>query len=207
MSGVDEEFCSWAADRLLDQLRCGAAPSGSAGVFAWEPMLSALRSTIRPTDRELVITLLDDDGRYMFGGLLSRAFLADGDMTEAIQRRFRAEEDPERAIGLLHQLSARPLEEPDRLELVQWLTDHADAFVEEQRRFFGGSDGRMRLDHRLTHPDFAEKRWVYLFSALALDPSEDVRLLLDEHLEHSDPVIAQAARAAAAYADAHPPGT
>jgi hypothetical protein len=75
LEDADEIFCRWAAERLLEQLRQGSAPAGSAGTFAWEPMLSVLRASVRPDDRALVVALLEDADRYMFGGLLSRAFL------------------------------------------------------------------------------------------------------------------------------------
>jgi hypothetical protein len=205
LEDADEAFLRWAADRLLDQLRRGSAPAGSAGIFAWEPMLSVLRASVAPDDRDLVAALLEDDERYMFGGLLSRAFLDDEALTALLVRRFRTEAELERAIGLLHQLAARSLEEDGRRELVTWLTANADAFVDEQRRFFGGVDGRRWMEHRLTHPDFAEKRWVYLFSALALDPTEDVDQILETHLAHPDPIVVEAARAAKAYAASHPP--
>ena len=81
----DLTFCVWASHAVIQQLREGESPRDiEASDLVWEPMLTALRTEVQATDRELVLTLLADPNRRMFGGLLSRGLLDDAAITLAL---------------------------------------------------------------------------------------------------------------------------
>jgi len=199
---TNRDFHKWAADALVRQLRDGVRPSIEAAAFVWEPMLSDLRSTVTPDDRDLVVRLLGDPDLVMFGGLLSRALPDDDEITGLVLAAFRGEADEERKIGLFHQAAARPIGPEERRELVDWLDEHATVFIDEQREFFGGPDGPERIHGRLTLPEFAAKRWVYMYAAHALGDSDVARALVATYVDDPDPITAAAAQRSLARFDA-----
>ena len=158
-------------------------------------MLTTVRGCVSPGDRDLTLKLLNAPETRMFGGLLSRALPEDSDITDALLKAFTAEQgDQERSIGMFHQLTARDLEPADRRPLLEWLSKHSEAFVSEQRHFFGGPDGSQLLRGRMTSPAYAAKRWVYMFSAQALTDRDEAHALIEKYLDDPDPLLAEAAR-------------
>ncbi len=190
----DVRFCEWAAAGLIDQLRSGNVRAGAeASDFVWEPMLSALRGAAGAGDVDLVLRLLSDDRLCMFGGLLSRANLEDERITDSLAECFAAEADEERQLGLFHQLVARRLDSR-RVDLLSaWAEDHASVLIAEQRAFFAGPDVVGRLEYRMTAPEYAQKRWIYLYSAHALDDPRLIRAFVTAHTDVSDARMVKAA--------------
>ncbi len=194
----DLAFVGWAAHALLDQLRSGASPGLPASAFVWEPMLSAIRTAAGPDDRELVLRLLRDEELRMFGGLLSRAVLEDDEITRALVDSFTSEADPERQLGLFHQVVARANDAATVDALADWAEVNASMLIAEQRLFFD-ADAEARLRQRLADPAFERKRWVYMYAAHALDDPEQIRALLESFLADPDPQIARAAQSSLRY--------
>lgn len=196
----DEEFCRWAAGALIDRLRTRQAPEGIfASSFVWEPMLRCLREVVTSDDLDLILDLLAQPETRMFGGLLSRGLPDDVRLTSAVVNAFREETNAERKLGLFHQVVARPVDHNVKNELAEWAEANAKQLIEDQRKFFFGDDVRQRLDDRMRNPAFERKRWVYLYSAHALNDSESVRSLLHPYLQDPDPLMARAARVSMAY--------
>jgi hypothetical protein len=195
---ADLPFCEWAARSLLGQLRAGGVTIElEAGAFVWEPMLTAIRGAADPNDASLVVELLADERLRMFGGLLSRAFLDDPTITASLLACFTSEPDEERQLGLFHQVVARPLGDADTETVAAWAEANADALIAEQRAFFAGADAAERLAHRMSAPEFARKRWVYLYAAHALEDPVRVRAFVDAHRD-DDPLMVRAAEASLA---------
>lgn len=141
----------------------------------------------------MVLTLLADERLRMFGGLLSRANLEDERITESLLDCFASEPDEERQLGLFHQLVARRLN-TRRVDLLSaWAQEHASVLIAEQRAFFAGTDVIERLEHRMTASEYAQKRWIYLYSAHALEDPLLIRAFVTKHTDSSDPRMVQAA--------------
>jgi hypothetical protein len=195
---ASEAFCSWAADRLLDDLRQWRIPERmTPGDVAFHPMGEAVRSSLRESDHELARRLLAQTDTVMWGALLSRNFLSDHRLTTQLLVAFENETTTDRLIGLLHQLSARELEPAQQSRLVTWLDEHADSFVAEQRRQFPDAEDHDRLLATIASDDpwFRNKRWVYMYSLLALDPQK-AREVLEHHAVANDPIVSDAAKRA-----------
>lgn len=192
---VSEEFCEWAAGRLLEQLRQGDVPARlNPGHIAWDPMLGAVRSAVRDSDLDMVRQMSTSAELVMWAAMLSRKFPADAQLTDVLVAEFGREVDVERRIGLLHHLAARELSDGQAQPLLDWLRHDPQPFIAEQRSKFSDATGPERLRDRLTSdaPAFRPKRWLYAYSAHAL-PVEEAR----SHLERiaSSP-LAREARAA-----------
>lgn len=188
------EFCSWAADRLLDQLRAGDLPECTPAYFAWDPLLPLVRSAVAETDLSLARKLVANSDSLMWGAILSRGFLDDRELTAALVVAFASEMVSERKIGLLHHLSARPLSDEHYDCVFAWLRDDPSEFIEEQREKFSDSLGNEHLRERLTSDDagFVNKRWLYMYSVHALDPAEARRVLETERNNADARVVAAA---------------
>ncbi len=186
---------TWIARHVLHDLRMGTLPEGlTPARFSWNPTIAALRAIVAPEDHELATRLIARQETLMWGAFLARAFVSDLGMTDALVDAFKSETDLDRQIGLLHHLTARPLSGDQYEMLRDWLKNNSASFLVEQRAAFGDPDGPTRLRDRLQseRPEWTIKRWLYMYSALVLDPVE-ARSVLSANLGSSDPRVAEAA--------------
>ena len=95
----------------------------------------------------------------------------------------------DRKLGIFHQLVAQELPEGRAALLAEWAAGHAAELIAEQTAFFSGPDGPDRLALRMTEPEFARKRWVYLYSAHAPVDSETVRAFILPYIDDPDPLM------------------
>ena len=200
MSNASRSFCDWAAQALLAGLRTGEPPHGlTPADLNWAPMRERFRAALTPADAPIVASFLADDHTVMWGAVMSRA-ITDESITVELLAAFRRESDLERKLGLFHHLTVRRLKALDREELAAWCEQERTFVLADQKSQFGGSTGEQQLRTRLTDPDYAGKRWFYMYSAQAL-ARPVARGILREHLDDEDPLVAEtAARSLAAMA-------
>lgn len=191
----DTAWERWIARHVLSDLRAGVVPEGlTPARFSWNPTVVELRSLVSPDDRTVAIRLLEQPDTLMWGAFLARAFPDDVGMTSTLLTAFETETDIDRSIGLFHHLTARPLSDEQYQVLRSWIRANSSDFVAEQRTAFSDREGSARLRDRLQsdRPDWTIKRWVYMYSALALDPDE-ARSVLQANLTSTDSRVAEAA--------------
>lgn len=188
------EFSEWVADRLLTQLRSGEVPTLTPAYFAWDPLLLVIVESTVDADRDLADRLLSGEETVMWGALLSRRFDDDPDVTATIVEAFEREADGECKLGLLHHLTARALSDEQHEVVSGWLRENAAELVADQRAKFRDVTGPERLRHRLESDEaaYANKRWLYMYTAHALGP-EAAQALITGYVDDPDPRVAAAA--------------
>jgi hypothetical protein len=93
-----------------------------------------MRDEVTADDREIVLTLINQEPTRMFGGLLSRGLPDDPAITDALTVAYRAEWDKDRKLGLFHQLTARSTSDELRDELATWAEANAEELIQRATR-------------------------------------------------------------------------
>ena len=185
----------WVACHVLADLRSGVIPQElTPARFSWNPTVVALRSLATPDDHGVAVRLLEQPETLMWGAFLARAFADDVAITMKLVAAFESETDLDRSIGLFHHLTARNLTAQQYEVLRSWVRRNSADLIAEQRAAFGDPEGPARLRDRLAsdRADWAIKRWVYMYSALVLEPDE-ARAVLQANLESADARVVDAA--------------
>lgn len=196
MAKPNQRFCDWAGRQLLTSIRQGHLPAcADVPDFAFDPFLATLRDLVEPSDRELILQMLNHYRSKMWGALLSRGLLEDSEITQELVRLFDTTESEEQQLGLFHHLSARPTGTDVQERLIDWLEEHLDLFIEEQKGFFQPKERVLEaVRSRMELPAYANKRFIYLFSIHAAEDPEQIRSFVCEYIDDPEPLVARSAK-------------
>lgn len=195
MSSPNKAFCDWAASKLLEQIRRNdLTPSLNYNDFIWFPLPDSLWEQVVPSDKTIIITMVNDPNMFHWGLLLSRGLPKDTDITELLLNIFNSTNDPERKLFIFHEIAYRDTNDGIKNVLLDYLVSNMPLFLELEKKYFGSEDVIIeRCNERVNNSKFANKRWVYLFTAHASNNAKDKNDFINKFVNDKDEFISKAA--------------
>lgn len=195
MTSPNKAFCEWAASKLLEQIRRNdLTPSINYKDFIWFPLPDSLWEQVNPSDKTIIINLVNDPSTFHWGLLLSRGLPNDVDITDILLNIFSSTNDPERKLFLFHEIAYREANESIKNVLLDYIVNSMPLFLELEKKYFGSEEVIIeRCIERVNNKKFANKRWVYLFTAHASNNANDKRDFINKFVNDKDAFISEAA--------------
>jgi hypothetical protein len=197
---TNQEFYGWAAAQLIDEIRKGELSElPEHGVFFWYPFLDSLWQAVQPSDKSVILALMQNPHTLAWGLLLSRGLPEDAEIASALSTLFQeARGDPEQRLVLFHELAYRENSDDVKRQLLAYLVSGLDRFLQHEILYFGGKGGVLEgCRARMANSKFTHKRWVYLFTALASGDRESAEDFIRGYTDDADPLVREAARVSA----------
>lgn len=173
----NNEWNDYVVTSVIRDLRAGEELSDSyVRSLVRYPLIDAFVSKVMASDESMILQLLSSSrsGMRRLGIWLSRGLTEDVEITLRLRDLFETVSDFSVRNSLMHELSRRSTDDGHRKQLIAFIRENYENFIEKEIDYFGGGAKLVQgCSERLNDNRFRNKKWVYLLSLTGVS-AEDV---------------------------------